>query len=327
MELNDLERKTILITGATGLIGQAIIKKLKNSSLNINVVDMVRDKKKAERILGKETAYYHYLVTDILSLTPRNFGVNYIIHGASITSSKDFVEKPVETIVTALEGTRNLLEFARENPVESFVYLSSMEVYGAPSTDKKIDENSNTNLNTTEVRACYPESKRMCENLCVSYATEYKIPAKIVRLTQTFGAGVQYNDGRVFAEFARCVLENRNIILHTKGETKRSYLHTYDAADAILTVLLKGRIGEAYNAANENTYCSIYEMATMVAKVCSHNKIEVVVENEKDMEKFGYAPVLHMNLDSSKLQALGWKAQYNLQDMYEDMIDDLRISK
>ena len=92
-------------------------------------------------------------------------------------------------------------------------------------------------------------------------------------------------------------------------------------------MLLKGRIGEAYNAANENTYCSIYEMATMVAKVCSHNKIEVVVENEKDMEKFGYAPVLHMNLDSSKLQALGWKAQYNLQDMYEDMIDDLRISK
>lgn len=250
----------------------------------------------------------------------------YIIHGASQTSSRAFIEEPIETITTALTGTKNMLEFARVNNVKGFVYLSSMEVYGSPLNDLKIDEKHGTNLDTMKVRSCYPESKRMCESLCASYSSEFGVPAKVVRLTQTFGPGVKYDDGRVFAEFARCAIERRNIVLKTKGETRRSYLYTEDAVNAILTVLYNGIPGQAYNAANEETYCSIYEMAKMVAGRFGDNSVKVLVE-ETNPEKLGYAPVLYMNLDTTKLHNLGWKAKFNLESMYQNMIEDMKINQ
>ena len=148
------------------------------------------------------------------------------------------------------------------------------------------------------------------------------MPTKVLCLTQTFGPGVEYSDGRVFAEFARCSIENRNIVLHTKGETKRNYLYTVDAISAILLVLLKGQAGEKYNAANEDTYCSIYEMAQMVAND-SNNNIMVEIQ-ETDAEKLGYAPVLHMNLDTTKLCDLGWRADTGLTEMFRNLISYMK---
>lgn len=310
-------RGTVLVTGATGLIGKSLVKELLKE--NIGVVALVRNKEKAISFLGNETEKLTYLIGDVTTLIPERMDVDYIIHAASQTASKAFVENPVETIMTGLKGTSNLLEIARLSDIKGFLYLSTMEVYGSPSTDEKINERHSTNLDSLSVRNCYPESKRMCENLCVSYASEYKVPAKVIRLTQTFGPGVKYNDGRVFAEFARCAVEGRDIVLHTKGETKRSYLYVEDAVRAILTVLEKGTPGEAYNAANEDTYCSIYEMACLVADNCASKKINVLVE-EADAEKLGYAPVLHMNLDTTKLKELGWQPTTDLLEMYRQLI-------
>lgn len=307
----------ILISGATGLIGQALVRSL--ISTDAYVIAAVRNREKAIKLLGKESERLKYLVCDITSMKIGVMDVDYIIHAASQTSSKAFVNEPVETIMTAIQGTKNMLDIARKSKVKGFVYLSTMEVYGSPSTNEKIDENHSTNLNTMKVRSCYPESKRMCENLCVSYANEYGVPVKIVRLTQTFGPGVSYDDGRVFAEFARCVIEEKDIILHTKGETRRNYLYIKDAVDAILTVLKKGDIGEAYNAANEETYCSIYEMACLVAEKCANNTIKVII-NEAEENQFGYAPVLSMNLDTSKLRELGWMPTCGLERMFNEMI-------
>lgn len=314
----------ILVTGATGLVGSAIVKKLLEQGNN-KVVALVRNSEKAEKIFADyATGNLEIMISDICDLKPEAIGVDYIIHAASQTSSKAFVNQPVETINTAIKGTTTILEFARVNPVKSFVYLSSMEVYGLPVTDEKIYEDHSTNLDTMAVRSCYPESKRMCENICVSYSSEYDIPVKIVRLTQTFGPGVAYNDGRVFAEFARCAIEGRNIVLKTKGETKRNYLYLEDAVDAVLAVLLKGENGNAYNAANEDTYCSIYEMAKLVAEKCSDKKISVIIEENEDIATLGYAPTLKMNLSTEKLKSLGWKAKIGLSDMFELMIQDMR---
>ena len=317
-----MSNSTILITGATGLIGKTIIKRLQSTDPSVSIIAVVRNKYKAIQVIGEETEKLRYLVSDVSSIIPEAMDVDYIIHAASQTASKAFVNEPVETILTAFQGTKNMLDIAKMSNVKGFVFLSSMEVYGSPSTDEKINETHNTNLDVMKVRSCYPESKRMCESLCSSYASEYGVPAKVVRLTQTFGPGVQYNDSRVFAEFARCAIEEKNIILHTKGETKRNYLYTEDAADAILTVLANGASGEAYNAANEETYCSIYEMACLVAEKCAKGKISVVIE-EVDTEKLGYAPVLHMNLDTSKLRGLGWKPVCGLQEMFKRMIKDM----
>jgi nucleoside-diphosphate-sugar epimerase len=115
-------------------------------------------------------------------------------------------------------------------------------------------------------------------------------------------------------------MENRDIVLKTAGLTCRSYLYTADAAAAILTVMLYGKDGEAYNAANEATYCSIRQMAELVAKECADGRIGVRIEAEEDPTKLGYAPTLHMNLDTSKLRALGWKPVYSLADTYRRMM-------
>lgn len=330
--MEELRGKTVLVTGATGLIGQTIVSALLRCGENekpeeakepVHVIACVRDEDKARRMFGSaDRGNLQLLISDILSmptdrLTQR---VDYMIHAASQTSSRAFVDEPVETIFTAIDGTRRALQFAKNNDVKCFVYLSTMEVYGTPSDDEKIDEKHGTDLDTMQPRSCYPESKRLCEILCASWQKEYGLPVRVLRLTQTFGPGVRCDDGRVFAEFARCAMEKRDIVLKTAGLTCRSYLYTADAASAILTVMLRGEDGQAYNAANESTYCSIREMAELVAAECADGKIGVRIEAAEDPSKLGYAPTLHMNLDTSKLRALGWKPSRGLADTFRRMM-------
>lgn len=328
MNYSFLDGKKLLVTGATGLIGKSIIfKLLREEKIDVTVIALVRDEAKARKCFSElPQSKIEYLVCDVCDLKPENLGVNYLIHGASFTDSKSFVERPVDVIQCGVKGTDNVLKFARANNVESFVYLSTMEVYGSPQTDDKIYEDSATDLDSMNIRSSYPESKRLCECLCSAYFAQYGVPAKTVRLTQTFGDGVVYNDKRVFAEFARCVIEEKDIVLKTKGETKRNYLYVDDAAEAILTVLARGKNGEAYNAANESTYCSIYEMAQMVANEFGNGKVKVRFDFG-GAEKMGYAPVLKMNLCADKLKALGWQPKVDLKTAFEMTIRSMRNSK
>lgn len=311
----------VLISGATGLLGQYLVRFLAGYC-GCRVTAVVRNLEKARKRFGDLEGQVEYILSDITALEAENRAVDYIIHGASITSSKSFCTEPAEVIYASVEGTRRMLEFARSNPVKSFVFLSTMEVYGAPLSDDRIDEEHGTDLNTMSVRSSYPESKRLCESLCTAYCAEYLVPARVVRLTQTMGPGVEYDDPRVFAEFARCAIEGRDIVLHTTGDTKRSYLYLADACVAILTVLVEGKKGEAYNAANESTYCSIREMAETVAVQVAEKWIRVKIEPDRELESArGYAPVLKMNLDTTKLRKLGWKPETGLCAMYRRMMD------
>lgn len=327
MDLTRFEGKKFLITGAGGLIGSALVKSLVlyKGNAPVKVVALVRNEEKARKTFSSlPQENLEYLACDVCDLKAENLGVDYIVHAASKTASKDFVDKPAEVILSALKGTESVLEFARKNHVKGLVYLSSMEVYGTPSADNKIFENSPSDINTMKVRSSYPEGKRACECLCAAYAAEYGVPAKVVRLTQTFGEGVDYNDGRVFAEFARCVIEGRDIVLKTKGETKRNYIYVGDAVNAILAVLADGAAGEVYNAANEDTYCTVYDMACAVAEKFGNGKTNVVIREAENIEKLGYAPTLKMNLSTQKLQSLGWSAKVDLMQSFERMIDDMR---
>lgn len=326
--LSQLAGKTVFITGATGLIGKNVVHTLviynKHTDNPTKIIALVRSIERAQSVFKNDYSAVQCIVGDVNQPVHLVEPIDYIIHAASQTASKAFVENPINTIETAITGTKNILELAKEKTVKKFVYLSTMEVYGSPLSDEKISEDHGTNLNTMMLRSCYPESKRLCENLCVAYMKEFGIPVNVIRLTQTFGLGVSYNDSRVFAEFARCVIEERDIILHTRGETKRNYLFTQDAVSAILIVLIKGDAGQAYNAANEDTYCSIYDMAKMVAEKLAKGKISVHVEIENE-NKFGYAPTLKMNLDTLKLKSLGWKPKVGLEEAYKRMIEQMKF--
>ncbi len=314
----EISGKRILVTGATGLIGKALIKTLLEGEATVYA--LVRDRQKALSLWGDRVTL---IESDVTEIPPENRNIDYVIHGAANTSSRMFVEKPAEVIRTNISGTLHMLEFARANPVKGFVFLSSAEVYGNPDGDVMTDEESGCNLDTMAVRSSYPESKRMCENLCAAYCAQFQVPVKVVRLAQTFGAGTDYRDQRVFAEFARCVIENRDIILRTAGETKRCYLSVKDAVRAILLVMIRGEISEAYNAANEETYCTIREMAEMVCRDCAGDKIRVRYDLSDKPDAYGYAPVMKMQLSSEKLRCLGWEPREGLKDMYQEMIRDM----
>ena len=315
-DMSVFNNKTILITGATGLIGKLCVLSLLKSPYNINVLALVRDKDKADRLFGTNSKL-NLIIQDINKPINCDSNIDYIIHCASITASKDFIEKPVETILTGLNGTKNVLEFAKEKNAQGVIYLSSLEVYGIPS-EENVKEDDYGYIDILNPRSSYSESKKIIENLCIAYASEYNVPVKIARLSQTFGAGVEKEDNRVFAQFAKSVINKENIILHTTGNTKRNYCYTTDAIRAIYTILTKGEIAQAYNVANKDTYISIANMAQNL-----ENKNTKVVF-EIDNANRGYNPEVKINLNTEKLESLGWKALVNLDEMYERLIEDIK---
>lgn len=324
-----LQGSTILITGATGLIGYNLVSGLIyadiRKKLDLKIIALVRNIDKAkEKFLEqlRDSNSLEFIVGEVENLPEVRQSIDYIVHAASPTASLFFIENPVETIKTAVIGTIHVLELAKKMNVKGIVYLSSMEIYGAPKTEDVLSETDLGYMNPLLVRNCYPESKRQCEALCAAYASEYNVPAMSVRLAQTFGAGVDKKDKRVFAEFARCAIEKKDIILLTDGRSKRCYLYTMDAVSAILTVLLKGEAGQAYNAANPETYCSVQEMAEMVAQTFGENRMQVKVSDNKEGSK-KFPPPHFYNLGVEQISALEWKASKQLLEMYHILLKEL----
>lgn len=308
IDWDKLKGKTILVTGATGLIGASFIKSLnfanKKRNLGLKILGLVRDREKAEKRFEKiaSDGMLRFVVGRVEELPEIVDSFDYILHAASQTASKEFVQHAVETINTSVLGTFNLLKFAKEKNVKGFVYLSSMEVYGYPEKGHKVTEDEIGALSPLDLRNSYPIAKMVSESMTCAYAVEYGVPAMICRLTQTFGPSVNYSDNRIFAYFSRCVNEKKNIVLKTSGETERCYLYTTDAVTAILTIMLNGEPGHAYNAADEGTYCSIAEMAERVAADAG---IEVKYDIQDEAIN-GFPQTLYMNLDTTALKELGW---------------------
>ena len=143
-------------------------------------------------------------------------------------------------------------------------------------------------------------------NMCVAYYSEYGISVKIARLAQTFGAGILPGENRVFAQFARSVINNSDIVLNTKGQSEGNYCYTRDCIIGLFTILLRGKNAEAYNVSNLETYITIAEMVTLMADKIAEGRIKVIFDILED-NSFGYAVDTKMKLNSDKLQELGWK--------------------
>lgn len=322
----ELKGKTFLITGSTGLIGSIFIKCMlalnTKKNARINIIALARNPQKVKSVFGNVSVKWIYQdIADPLSFF--NERVDYIVHCANSTSSKFYVEHPVENINAAYIGTNNILEYARTHLVKSVVYLSSLESYGTIHNDVEITEDMGGFISPTDVRSSYSLGKRAVECLCHCYAKEYGVPVKIARLTQTFGAGISLDDSRVFAQFAKSIIQGEDIELHTNGVSAKPYCYIIDAVCAILYLLFKGVDGEAYNVANADTYISIYDMAQFL--IDNFNPTCNLVVDIKD--NMGYAPVTRLNLNTDKLKALGWKPHYDLKNMYINLIKYYKTKK
>lgn len=297
-----LKNTTILVTGATGLIGGMITKALTFASekhdINLKIITHTRKT--------------HGDICEPLYITEQ---VDYIFHCAAVTSSADMINKPVDVLTVAIDGTRNILDFAIKCGCKSIVYLSSMEIYG--QIDGEVTEDMLGFIKLSNPRSSYPESKRMCEMLCNAYYSQFNVPVRVARLSQTFGAGTPKTDTRVFAQFSRSAMDNSDIILHTKGESRGNYCYIADTITALLTILLKGENGQAYNVSSESM--TIREMAELVA---NEYGVKTVVCVSPEVAKLGYAPTTDYTLNTDKIRTLGWQPKYRLLDMYRRMIVD-----
>lgn len=327
---NLLKESTVFITGATGLIGSLLCRALFAANdvrnLNIHIYGLIRSIEKAKMIFGEllDRDDFSLVVGDITEPVSIDSEVDYIFHCASVTTSKTMVTKPVETLMTAVDGTRNMLELAKKKKVKAFVYVSSMEVYGSFSDlEHDVTEEDLGYIDPLAVRSNYPESKRLCENMCIAYFTEYSVPVRMARLAQTFGAGILPGENRVFAQFARSAIKGEDIVLHTKGLSEGNYCYTSDTIKGLLIIALAGKDGEAYNVSNPDTHTTIADMAQMVCRDIAGGKINVIFDIPES-NTFGYAADTKMKLDSSKLQALGWKPEVGLREAYERLIGSIR---
>lgn len=321
-----LRGKAFLITGATGLIGSVMIKCLlelnRKRELGIKIKAIVRNLEKAQSIFFDDYKDILFYDIPLVQINANNISndVDYIVHLASPTASRYFVEHPVETLRTAIDGTTAVLDYAKEANVEGFVYASSLEIYGSNDNDNIIDENYQGYINPLDIRSSYSMGKRASECLCHTYAKEYGVNAVIARLTQTFGAGISVDDNRVFAQFARSIIKGENIVLHTKGKSAKPYCYTTDAVEGMLYLLLRGERGEAYNVANKDTYISILEMAKLVSGMFDpHPQVIIDIDPTR-----GYAPHTQLRLNTNKIEELGWSPKYELKKMYERLIMSIK---
>ena len=309
--------KTVLVTGATGLVGGALVRRLARDGHR--VLALARHAPAAPFPEG-----VRFVAADVRHPPEIAGTVDGIIHAAAPTSGRFFSEHPDETYAIIVEGTRALLDFACAHGTSAFVFLSSMEVYGAPATDAPLDESAGFVGDPAAPRNSYPRGKRAAEALCARYAAERGLRAMSVRLAQTFGAGVSPTENRVFAQFLRAACAGETIRLSTAGTSTRMYLETDDAVSAILAVLERGAAGEVYNAANPATYCSLAEMARRVA--ARFGGAGVALGRDDDPANACYPPPHHLRLDVAKLTALGWTPRYGLDAMYDRLRDALAAS-
>lgn len=317
-----LKDKTILITGSKGIIGSGVIKWIllenERKQLNCHIIASTRNKLSIPGYIEKnDDIEFCTFGREIEECAEKH--IDYIIHAAAPTSGKVFLSQPVESLGVIVKGTERMLQMAKEHH-SKMLYLSSEEAYGTPDLENPISENFVGAINSLNIRSCYPLGKKVAELLCRSYFEEYGVDVKIIRPTVILGLWQKYDSVKVEAEILRCILEKKNLIMKSDGLTKKCVIYSLDAVSAVLTVLFKGKGGEAYNATNPETFCSVKERAYLAF---SEFAPSITIEFQTDCitQQLGYLPKRSLCEDISKIEKLGWKSYANMSYIYKIDID------
>jgi UDP-glucuronate decarboxylase len=315
-----LKSKTVLITGANGFLPAYLVYSLLAlndcHNYSIKIIALVRDKVKAIQKFGDivDRNDFELIIQDVSAPLTIQSKIDYIIHAASQASPVFYGTDPVGTLAANTIGTYNLLNFAVKNSVPNFLFFSSCEIYGEVSADKMpIKETESGYIDIHNVRACYAESKRMAEVMCISFAHQYKIDVKIVRPFHTYGPGMSLNDGRVYADFISDVVNNKDIRLKSDGTATRAFCYLKDATIGFLTVLLKGENKEAYNIGNPNGEISIKDLADTLVKLFPEKRLSVRFDPGMSTDKYLQSAIKRYSPSVTKIAALGWEPQTSVE--------------
>lgn len=283
-EFSEMSGHNLLITGGAGFLGYYLVQAVLYWNLNHSSDNPIRltvfdsyFRGLPKWLSDLETNENLSLVKfDMMQPLPENMGdYEYIIHAAGIASPMYYRKYPIECMDTNINGLRNLLDYCisqrdQGKPVKGFMFYSSSEVYGDPAPENiPTDETYRGNVSFTGPRACYDESKRYGETLCVNFAQQHDLPITISRPFNNYGPGLKITDKRVLPDFARDVLNNRDIVMLSDGSPKRTFCYVADAVSGYFKVLVRGHQGEAYNVGVESPEISMLETAEKVVAIAA----------------------------------------------------------
>lgn len=320
-----LRNKSILITGATGLIGVCLIDALmlyNEQGADIVIYAVGRSREKAKSRLGEYygSHLFHFIEQDVRLPFPASLHVDYIIPLASNTHPLAYSQYPVETIEINVKGAEHALNKAKECGA-TVLYPSTVEVYGNARGEDIFTEDYTGQLNLSTARSCYTESKRASEALCQSYASEHQVKVKIARLSRVFGPTMLLSDSKASSQFISNALRGQDIVLKSKGEQLFSYTYVADAVSALLYIMMHGIPAEAYNIANPACDIRLREFAEICAE---WSKKKVIFDLPTVTEQAGFSIAMKAVLNIGKLQTIGWVAQYDFENAIQRTLDILK---
>lgn len=311
--------KSVMISGSTGMIGRFLIDVLmqlnRERDLNCSIFALGRNAAKAQKRFERHwnDPLFHFCECDITReiLCPAE-KIDFVLHFASNTHPRSYATDPIGTVTANIMGTYQLLEFAAAHRAERFLFTSSVEIYGENRGDVTLfTEDYCGYINCNTLRAGYPESKRAGEALCQAYIKQKGLDVVIPRLSRTYGPTLLPSDTKALSQFLRKGVAGEDIVLKSQGNQFFSYNYVADTVSGILWCLLYGDCGEAYNVADARSNITLRELAQLVA---DYSGTEVIFDIPELEELVGYSKATVAVMDSGKLRALNWRAQFDIRE-------------